>query len=263
MLKFCVLGGGISYTLSPLIHKTVFRICGINADYAVEDIDSNSLDGSIGRLKETYDGFNVTKPHKAAIIRYLSSKETPLNAVNVVKRTGGDLTGYNTDLGGFINDLTARFGKIGGKDTLVLGAGGAAEAVVCALEKEGAKVTVYNRTYDKARALAERRGGVAAESLTGLRPELLVNCKSVGNNGENALPSELDIGGLRFAYDLVYSPRHTAFMKECERTGAVTANGLGMLIRQAILADEIFLGRKLDENALAVQLEKTLNEELK
>ena len=262
MLKFCVLGGGISYTLSPVIHKTVFRTLGVDADYAVEDIPPAALDANVPRLLADYDGFNVTKPHKAAIIPYLTAKETPLGAVNVVKRNGCNHIGHNTDLGGFTDDLAALAGDVRGLETLVLGAGGAAEAVVCGLTRAGAKVTVVNRTYAKALALASAFGARAAAGTEGLKPELIVNCTSVGNNGESALPRCLDTSALKYAYDLVYSPARTAFMAECEIAGARTSNGLGMLIRQAILADEIFLGIKPDAAALIPVIEKAIEKEL-
>lgn len=262
MLRFCVLGGGIKYTLSPIIHQNVFNALGVAADYAVEDMPPAELAAAVPRLRETYDGFNVTKPHKAAIIPYLTEKLTPLDAVNTVRRDGREWTGHNTDLGGFTADLTAFAGDVRGRETLVLGAGGAAEAVVCGLTAAGARVTVVNRTYAKAQTLAAKFGAAAAETARGLRPELIVNCTSVGGCGESALPPEVDTSALVCAYDLVYSPARTAFMAACESAGARASNGLGMLIRQAILADGIFLGRELDTDALYTELVKTLQREL-
>lgn len=246
MLKFCVLGSGISYTLSPIIHRTVFSELGIDATYGIEDIPPEKLDKNIPRLRETYDGFNVTKPHKIAIVAYLDAAAC-LGAVNTVKRSDG-WTGFNTDVYGFFADLHALTGDIKGRRTLVLGAGGAAEAVVAALTEAGADVTVLNRTASKATALAARFGVKATDSPRNQKPELIVNCTSV--NSGSPIPSGLDMSELAFGYDLVYSPLHTEFMRDCEKCGAATSNGLGMLVRQAICADEIFLGKQLDEPEL-------------
>lgn len=261
MLKFCVLGGGIPYTLSPLIHRTVFRFLGVDADYAVEDIPSEELAANLPRLLDEYDGFNVTKPHKAAVLPFLLEKNTELDAVNVVDC--GSRAGYNTDLDGFMDDLTEFAGDVCGRNTLVLGAGGAAEAVVCGLAKAGADVTVVNRSFDRAKTLAEKFGAKASDGVNGLKPELLVNCTSVGNDGRtSAFPTGLDCLKLTHGYDLVYSPPKTAFMTDCARAGAKASNGLGMLLRQAVLADEIFLGKKLDRAALLRELERAVQKEL-
>lgn len=251
MLKFCVLGSGISYTLSPLIHNTVFGELGVKAVYGVEDIPPEKLDDNIPRLRETYDGFNVTKPHKLAIIPYLDKCNTALGAVNTVKRRCNKWTGDNTDVYGFKSDLLALTTDVKNKRILVLGAGGAAEAAVRGLTDLGGDVTVLNRTESKAIALAGRFGAKGTGSAVGLKPEIIVNCTSVGNDGKTSpVPEALDKSALAYAYDLVYSPSHTAFMRECEKAGAKTSNGLGMLIRQAIRADEIFLGKTLDEPEL-------------
>ncbi len=255
MLKFCVLGYRIQYTLSPVIHGAVFDVLGVNATYGVEDIPSEELESNIPRLRE-YDGFNVTKPHKLAILPYLDEVLSPISAVNTVKRSGDRLAGYNTDVGGFGRDIRSLAGDLTGVRTLVLGAGGAAEAVVCSLTGSGADVAIINRTKAKAEALAARYGASVASEL---KPQVIVNCTSaVNDGGEFVLPAEVDASELKFAYDLTYSPPITPFMAECERRGAKTANGLGMLVRQAIEADEIFLGRQLDGDALFAEVMKVL-----
>lgn len=261
MLKFCVLGSGIAYTLSPKIHGMVFDMLGVSATYGVEDIPPEALGSNIPRLKETYDGLNVTKPHKAAILPFLAENRAPFAAVNTVVKRKGEWVGDNTDLYGFMSDLRALVGDPAGMRTLVLGAGGAAEAVVCGLASAGADVTVVNRTASKAAALASRYNSASAARADGLRPELIVNCTSVGNDGRtNPLPLGVDTGALRFAYDLVYAPPRTAFLRACEEAGAKTSNGLGMLVRQAIRADEIFLGRELEKEALAAEVKAVWKE---
>lgn len=257
MKKFCVVGNNIAYSLSPLLHKTVFAVLGVNADYVIEDVPIAEFDDKIREVINGYDGFNITKPYKQKIIAYLTQKQTRLDAVNTVYSG----IGYNTDEYGFISSLKQLCGNLDSTTVLVLGAGGAAEAVVSGLVSEKAKVSIYNRTHDRAVALAEKFGATAVDSLNGIAPRLIVNCTSVGNDGLTNPLGEAKLSP-EFAYDLVYSPAQTAFMTACESQGAKTANGLGMLIRQAVRADEIFLGVKLDENMLVTECEKAITKSI-
>ncbi len=264
MLKYCVLGSGIKYTLSPLLHGAVFAELGVRAEYTVRDVPENGLDVQMKELISDFDGFNVTKPYKRAVLGYLSEKRADIDAVNTVVNDGGRLIGYNTDIFGFGLAFDGLCGDVSGKSVLVIGAGGAAEAVLCALKKRGADVTVVNRTYERARELAKRYGAKAAERADGLRPAIAVNCATVGNDGVSSpLSGREDLSELEYAYDLVYSPAHTPFMKDCEKAGAKTANGLGMLIYQAVVADEIFLGMEnADRKRLFAAAESAVKKEL-
>lgn len=251
MLKFCVLGSGIKYTLSPLLHGAVFKELGVNATYGIEDIPEEQLPSEIDRLRQEYDGFNITKPHKQTMLKHLKEMNSEVNAVNTVKRNDkGEWIGFNTDEYGFLSDLKSLTGGEVSGDVLVIGAGGAAEAVLSALKTTDSKVYVYNRTYEKAKAMAERMGVNALGDVSEVTPRIIVNCASVNSAKESPLPDAADLGKIEYAYDLVYQPRETAFMRQCMAAGAAVKNGLGMLIRQAIRADEIFLDRKLDEQEL-------------
>ena len=126
MKKFCLLGHNISYSLSPLIHKRIYEATGFDATYELLSVSLDELPAAVEKLK-SYDGFNVTKPHKLNILPYLSG-EHPLS-VNTVRVTGGRLYGYSTDGYGFTRDIKLRFGNVCG-NALVLGAGGAARVVV-------------------------------------------------------------------------------------------------------------------------------------
>lgn len=265
MLKFCVLGGGIKYTLSPLLHGAVFALLGVDASYTVCDVSEKEFPDCMKELASEFNGFNVTKPYKRAVLGYLAERRTEIEAVNTVVNDGGRLIGYNTDVYGFGLAFDGLCGDVKGKSVLVLGAGGAAEAVLCALKARGADVTVVNRTFGRGKALAEKYGMKAAERTDGMRPAIIVNCATVGNDGVSSpLGGREDLGGLEYAYDLVYSPLHTQFMKDCEKAGAKTACGLSMLIYQAVVADEIFLGLKdTDRNRLFAAAERAVKKELK
>lgn len=264
MLKFCVLGEGIKYTLSPLLHGAVFAELGVNAEYTVRDVDETRFDECMKELVSDFDGFNVTKPYKRAVLGYLAEKRAEIDAVNTVINDGGRLIGYNTDIYGFGLAFDGLCGDVRGEKVLVIGAGGAAEAVLCALKNRGADVTVVNRTFSRGRELAEKYGMKAAETSIGLRPSVIVNCATVGNDGVSSpLSGREDLGDLKYAYDLVYSPAHTQFMKDCEKAGAKTSNGLSMLIYQAVVADEIFLGLDgADRKRLFAAAESAVKKEL-
>ncbi len=262
MLKLCVAGSGISYTLSPVIHKAVLGALGVEAEYLVEDIPADAFSANAPRLLASYDGFNVTKPFKRDIIPFLSSLETGgLDAVNVVRTNGGRAVGYNTDADGFALDFASLAGDVRGARVLMIGAGGAAEAVAFALRRAGAEVTVYNRTYARAEALAEKFGLRAVKSAAEAgKCEVFVNCATPP---APPLPEGADTSALAYAYDIVYSPRHTPFMAACEERGAKTSDGLGMLVYQAVIADEIFTGRRGDRAALAAAALRAIDKESK
>lgn len=259
MLKLCVTGSGISYTLSPVIHTAVLGAMGVEAEYGVRDIPAGEFAAAVPAMLREYDGFNVTKPFKRDIIPFLSRLETGgLDAVNVVKCGGSGAVGYNTDADGFAAALMELAGDVSGARVLMIGAGGAAEAVACALKKLGSEVAVINRTHSKAEALAAKFGMRAVKSAAEAgSAEIIVNCATPSADAP-ALPEGTNTGALRYAYDIVYSPEVTPLMTACEAAGAKTSNGLGMLIYQAIIADEIFTGRSGDRLRLRAAAEQAI-----
>ena len=261
MLKLCVTGSGIGYTLSPVIHSAVLSAMGVEAEYSVCDIPAEEFHSRAPGLIRAYDGFNVTKPFKRDIISFLDRLETDgMDAVNVVKCSGSEAVGYNTDAAGFAVALHDLAGDVRGANVLMIGAGGAAEAVACALKTAGADVSVVNRTHAKAEALAEKYGmrAVRGASEAGA-VDVIVGCTTPSADAP-ALPEGVDTSALKYACDIVYSPRVTPLMLACEAAGAKTSNGLGMLIYQAIIADEIFTGLRGDRAALRAVAERAIAE---
>lgn len=237
MKRFALLGHNISYSLSPLIHKTLYAYYGVSATYELLSVAPHELPHTVETLRREYAGFNVTKPYKIDILPYLTVDHSGIGSVNTVAVQDGHMTGYTTDGFGFMRHLQLCYGSPAGKRCLVLGAGGVARIIVPELVKAGADVFVYNRTVARGAELAAACG---AHVFTDERPQLIVNCTSFGlQSGENPLP-EVDLSNLEFAYDTIYSPPVTDFMQTCAKI-APTENGLGMLILQAIKADEIFL----------------------
>ena len=260
MKKYALLGHHISYTLSPLIHEIIYKKIGLDAVYEIVDEGKENLPNAVKKLK-TYEGFNITKPHKQNIIPYLT--KPTLESVNTVTVKNGVMTGYSTDGYGFTRDIQKRFRKIYGK-ALVLGAGGVAGVIAKELKNMGLKVYITNRTQEKAEALAKSLG-IKAVNIDEIAPDFIVNCTSCGfNRGENPACKEgkTELGlvvkseNIKWAYDTIYSPPETDFLKSFPF--AQKANGYGMLILQAVEADRIMCEVDIDERTEDEIYEETL-----
>lgn len=251
MRKFALIGQDISYSLSPFIHGEIFKKMDYSASYELISVPADGLPALVEKLRAEYDGFNVTKPHKQNIIPFLDGN--PPKSVNTVKIEGDKMYGFSTDGYGFEQDVKIRFGKIYGK-AMVLGAGGVARVVAKELKDMGLDVYIWNRTREKAEALAAELGVRFAERQD-IKPDFTVNCTSCGfKRGENPAVGKGEDGGdyvlvdelrVKWAYDTIYSPPVTDFLRHY--SSAKTANGYGMLVLQAIEADRIMCGFEIDE----------------
>ncbi len=254
-----VLGVGIDYTLSPLIHNTGYRLLGINAVYlpfhGKEGYLSEILSGFC--FTQNFMGFNITVPFKEMAYREMdiSGEEADLvQAVNTVKPKQDKLIGYNTDVVGF-KRAVEELGFVGdGKNALVLGAGGAARAAVVALHLMGVD-TIWLANRGKVRRekavkiLKDRVEPLewSRDSIYRILPQvsLVVNGTTLGADGEGMPPVALDaLSKEAFVYDMVYAKGDTPFVKEAKRLGLTASNGLSMLLHQAVESFEIFTGIK-------------------
>ncbi len=250
-----IIGGNTSYSMSPYIHNAAFRANGLNAVFV--PLQVADLDAFVGRMvrRETrevelnFRAFAVTIPHKESIIRHLDEiDETArkIGAVNTVKIVGDKLVGYNTDADGFIKPLRNAFGDLKSSGVAVFGSGGAARACVYALVTEGATVTIFARNTAKAKQLAEEFG--ARIAVPGSRSgsfDIVVNTTPLGTTGtlEDLSAAAADIlRDARLAYDLVYNPFETRFLREAKAAGLKTVGGFEMLIAQAARQQEIWTG---------------------
>jgi shikimate dehydrogenase len=199
-----------------------------------------------------------------------------IGAVNTIVVSSGQLIGLNTDWSGFLGDLESYRLALYGRDCLVLGAGGSARAVVYALLRRGCRVSVASRRPEQAERLAAGLGAAfpeAATILTGpldaaprmvavLDAPILINTTPLGMVGENEGLSPWPDGEPfptgAFVYDLVYNPPQTQFMAMAEMGGLRTANGLGMLVRQAAEAFEVMTGRRPDPDVMRAAIDTSL-----
>lgn len=243
MIRSALIGRDIGYTRSPEVHAAIAKAMGIEMTFDVVDVDYDRFSGAVNELLKYRDCFFITKPYKNEVKRFLKKINTECG-VNFV--TCSDGQGYNTDGLGFVRALDAAFPDWGTTvdAALILGAGGAAYAVAEALISRGKKAYVLNRTLMNAAKLCNTLG---AELYLNQPAQMIVNCTTLGLHGEDALHSMcVSPENFSYAFDLIYSPEVTPFMKRCEEAGARTANGKDMLILQAIEGDIIASGIKAD-----------------
>ncbi|MDR2355583.1 MAG: shikimate dehydrogenase [Clostridiales Family XIII bacterium] len=272
---FAVIGDPVGHSLSPAIHNAVFAALGISDAYRAIHVPAGGLEDFARRARASrLRGFNVTIPHKQSIIQFLDETDEEARlcgAVNTVRVRDGRLTGYNTDAEGLLRAFGRRGRAYGGGDIAILGAGGAAAGIAVKAAREGARrITIFaGRRPEKAGELARRALGAAGPHKPELvaaemKPDalraglcdadILINATPLGMRGmadDHASLAFLEYLPARaLVCDLIYDPPQTKFLREAAARGLETMNGLDMLVAQALLADEIFLGRALNAAAL-------------
>jgi shikimate dehydrogenase len=257
----CLIGWPAAHSRSPLIHHYWLRTLGIEGGYNIEAVPPEGLAEFVLHLSaHGFVGANVTIPHKerALALTVPDARARAVGAANTLWYASGELHSTNTDIEGFIDNLDAcAQGWDGIDDALVLGAGGSSRAVVFGLLERGIKhVHLANRTLDRARALAHQFGEtvhpIAWETIGEVLPRtgLLVNTTSLGMRGQPAL--EIDVSLLRsdaIVADLVYVPLETPLLAVARARGFKTADGLGMLLHQAVRGFELWFGRRPEVTA--------------
>ena len=253
-----LLSGNAGHSLSPIMHNAALQELGLDAHYEALSVTQGELPGVVARLREgDVYGANVTIPHKLEVVPLLDAL-TPeaqrVGAVNTIINRGGELTGHNTDVGGFLRALRESSGyDPESRDVVMLGAGGSARAVGLALLRVGATLGIVNRTYSRAEALAhalERYGHVAAVKPADLeravqRASLLVNTTSAGHDthGAGQLPLPHGVLPREMVVDIIYRPVQTPLLLAAEAVGLKTQNGLPMLVYQGAEAFELWTGQ--------------------
>jgi shikimate dehydrogenase len=249
-----VIGDPIRHSLSPLLHNTAFAVLGldwVSVAFPVPPGQAPTVLRALGPLGVA--GLSVTMPHKEAVassLERLSPVARRLKAVNCVVNRAGTLEGENTDGQGFLDALGrgAAF-EPAGRRCLVIGAGGAARAVVLALAEAGAaEVVVVARRAEPAAQAAELAAGRGRVGSARDAPEadLVVNATPVGMAGGDSSTSMVPATGLsagQVVVDLVYRPRVTPWMQTAAERGARVMDGLGMLVHQAAAQLELWTGR--------------------
>lgn len=259
-----VMGWPVKHSLSPIMHNAAFTELNLDWTYVPLPVRPENVEQALkGLAALNFAGVNVTIPHKQAVMRYideLSDAARITGAVNTIHLHNGKFWGYNTDAVGFINALAEANCHPKGMRVAVLGAGGAARAVVFSLARAGAEsIVVLNRTAERGAFLVDDLAAafpgsflsferLTPDSLAALdhRIDLVVNSTSVGMSPHIETcpwPPEVPMPANVVFYDLVYTPLETVFLARARAAGATAIDGLGMLVHQGAFAFEKWTGQ--------------------
>ena len=245
-----VIGSPVRHSLSPALHNAGFAASKLDWVYAAFEVAPGQADAALDAMRVLgISGLSVTMPHKQAVamlVDELDPAAAVLRSVNTVVPIGdGRLRGYSTDGAGFVSSLSAQGIEVAGLRVCVFGAGGAAHAIIDAVARAGAaSITVVNRTVNRAWAAAGLAGAIGEvgrpDAVTDC--DLVVNATSIGM-GSDDLPFDVDLlQPSHVVADIVYHPRRTALLVAAEARGARPVEGLGMLVHQALLQQQLWTG---------------------
>jgi shikimate dehydrogenase len=248
--RLAVLGYPVGHSRSPAMHSAALAELGLGEEWSYEAIEvaPDAFEARVRAMPgEDFAGANVTVPHKGAALLLadeLSETAREIGAANTLLFVDGEVRAENTDAEGFLRSLP---GQSDGKRALVLGAGGAARAIVWALLREGAEVEVWNRTELRSQHLCEELGGSAVGAPDQSAYELIVNTTAVGLGGEDPF-AELPLIADAFTasqtvVDLVYGGEPTGLLHAAATAGATTVDGIEILVQQGALSLETWIGR--------------------
>ena len=268
-----VIGDPIAHSKSPMIHNAAFRKLGIDAVYLPLRIPPDILLESLREFDRLgISGYSVTIPHKEGVLQFCDSmdEETDtIGAANTLYRSNDQWLATNTDAPAALEAIHEGLRKGGGipdlvgRRTLILGAGGAARAVGHALSRNGAAVSITNRSRDRGRALALELGCqfVSWENRGAESCEILVNCTSVGMHPKlDETPFEQHwLGDTTLVFDTVYNPEQTLLLKQARERGCPTVSGIEMFVRQAGRQFELFTGVQAPLEYMAETLRRSMS----
>ncbi|MEE1013148.1 MAG: shikimate dehydrogenase [Clostridia bacterium] len=284
MLNLAVIGDPISHSLSPAVHSSALDALEVAYTYEKVQVKKGELEQFLAYAKDkNINGFNLTMPHKVDILPYLYEMDAVaqrFQSVNTVKVVDGKLYGYNTDAGGYTEALKGA--GYGFKDSrvVILGAGGVVRTLALEAAWQGAKsIRILNRTVSKAEEIcamvkAQVQADIAAEVMTTdtiaaacESCDILINGTPLGMHGVDS-----DFADFSFldhlpknalVSDLIYNPDTTNLLAEAQKREFATLNGLGMLIYQALIADQIYMGKDFAMKPIYEIVSKKVKDTLK
>ncbi|MBP2630704.1 MAG: aroE [Firmicutes bacterium] len=262
MRNLGIIGYPIGHSMSPNMHNAVIKALGLDYTYVAMPVEQEDIKPAVAKLKKlNFRGFNVTIPHKVAIMEHLDEIDQSaraIGAVNTVVNNDGKLTGYNTDYIGFIAPIKEMKFQITGKNALILGAGGAARAVLWGLISEKvSNITVVGRNMEKLSSLRDQfkeyfelqildwNDDKYAERCK--TADIIVNTTPLGMHPQINVCPPIDwscVNKNALAYDLIYTPAVTNFLAQAKENGNVILNGKSMLVEQGAAAFKMWTGQE-------------------
>lgn len=269
--NYAVIGDPIQHSMSPVMHNDLFQFYGLDAEMKKIHIRKEQFESGINKLREmNISGFNVTVPHKQAIIPFLDELDPlskAIGAVNTVVCEDGNWIGYNTDGEGYLKGLLKQFPDVKQTRTLIIGSGGAARGIYFTLAHYGVQqIDICNRTLSKAEALKEACPYPVKTTImetTQVEKKLgeyglVIQTTSIGMS-PNIDASPIQMSNLMdgtFVSDIIYNPLETKILMDAKAKGAIIQNGIDMFIYQGALAFEKWQGifpdtERMRQNVLA------------
>ena len=277
MADYLLIGHPLGHSMSPFIHKRLFAAAGRQEDYILKDIAPEDLEASFEELSGL-KGFNITIPHKLAIIPFcdrLDDSAKRYNSVNCVSLREGEKVGYNTDCDGFILSVKEDY-PLDGK-VLLAGLGGVGRMIATELLRHGADLTVGIIPQDRQMAealvaeLSEKYGReIKLEIISEIRGgfDMFVNATPVGmypKTGGCPVSDEI-IKSTDSFFDVIYNPTDTLLIKKAKSQGKLAKGGAYMLVQQAVKAHEIWYGAKFSKetvDGIVNEMQEYINREFK
>lgn len=253
--RYALLGGTLKHTMSPPIHSRLFELRGRDFEYEIVEASEEKLSDKAAYLNGL-SGYNVTIPHKIGIIDYidrLDKTAEKYHSVNCVNNKNGVLTGYNTDVDGFLRSLSANGGKLDGK-VLLLGAGGVGRMMAIETYCAGGELTIAVLPdfipqaeivkKDILKICPDAKVEIVTFDAIHGSFDVMINATPVGMypNCDACVVSDKVISSVDFVFDAIYNPRETLLIKKAKSMGITAVGGMAMLVWQAVSAHEIWDG---------------------
>lgn len=258
-MKYGILAYPAGHSLSPVMHNSAFKATGIDATYEVFEVEPLEFDAFMKGLRDSgISGLSVSLPYKEEVMKYLdeiSDECRKIGACNTILVRDGKLVGFNTDYIGAVKALTEKVGNLRGKKVILLGAGGAARAILYGIREAGAECVVLNRTVERGEELAKEFGALYG-NLDDVSKysdyDVLINATSALVSGEKC-------DGFRgVVFDIVYKPLITPLLKYAQKHGCEIITGDKMLLYQAFEQFKIFTREEAPEEVMKKALEERL-----
>ena len=260
MKRFAVIGNPIAHSLSPVLHREIYRQLGLEASYEKIQVNPDTLHSFMNANE--LDGFNVTIPHKQSIIPYLDMLDESAQTIGAVNCVHGG-KGYNTDWIGFLNAMELNGVDLKGKKCTIIGAGGAARAVAFGLVHAGVKsISIKNRTQVKADELLDWINSIFPNNDPSENSDVIINCIPLGMWPDTESKPDVEIQVGQVLADTIYNPLETTWLKSGKTKNAKIIGGLDMFIAQGLASADIWFGEKISEKIKLEPIKKGLKSEL-